>query len=392
MLSRAEQYREQLRQHRVGGGDCFPASVLTVLNTWDSDFFLEVTADAQLLLLRYRGSEKAAAKAAKARGDEDGRGETGGEDDGTLPPPIGVAEERAWGDRPLQCVRVRPIEDVARCVPRPGHLPGLQFEWRGGGKKMVVLLAEEDMDECLEVVGGLLRQHNRARMAVVRRLGVLQQWRGTPYDRSHAAHEKELLALWTTTFPDTELPARKCTEWGRLGFQGSDPATDFRAMGLLGLRVLLFALREHQGAFAAILAEDKEYPWAITGINLASTLLDMVGMKTATAHEPATSAAWNSSAFAFLCRCHAAGSLFAYEDLFARLLLYFDWFWDTMGARYMDFPFVLKAWKEDIVELLDARPMTLGALDEAISKQKSSEDFIRRTQSWRDREKRGEFR
>ena len=64
-----------------------------------------------------------------------------------------------------------------------------------------------------------------------------------------------LLRLWTLLRPDEELAQRRSRQWTHIGFQGDNPATDFRGMvwtfylsidmlldlqGLLGLENLLF--------------------------------------------------------------------------------------------------------------------------------------------------------
>lgn len=41
-------------------------------------------------------------------------------------------------------------------------------------------------------------------------------------------HEQMLLDLWSSTFPNEKLTGRISAQWGKLGFQGTDPATDFR--------------------------------------------------------------------------------------------------------------------------------------------------------------------
>jgi len=46
--------------------------------------------------------------------------------------------------------------------------------------------------------------------------------------------------LWTSLQPDVALTGRISTQWTLIGFQGSDPATDFRGMGLLGLLNLVY--------------------------------------------------------------------------------------------------------------------------------------------------------
>ncbi len=39
--------------------------------------------------------------------------------------------------------------------------------------------------------------------------------------------------LWTALMPGEQLEARVTKQWGDIGFQGKDPATDFRGMGTM---------------------------------------------------------------------------------------------------------------------------------------------------------------
>jgi hypothetical protein len=39
--------------------------------------------------------------------------------------------------------------------------------------------------------------------------------------------------------PDVKLESRLSKQWTDVGFQGDDPKTDFRGMGMLGLNQLL---------------------------------------------------------------------------------------------------------------------------------------------------------
>lgn len=46
--------------------------------------------------------------------------------------------------------------------------------------------------------------------------------------------------LWKELRPDSPLSGRISKQWCEIGFQGNDPKTDFRGMGLLGLHNLLW--------------------------------------------------------------------------------------------------------------------------------------------------------
>ena len=43
--------------------------------------------------------------------------------------------------------------------------------------------------------------------------------------------------------PGSPLESRVSKQWTDIGFQGSDPATDFRGMGILSLACMLYPLQ-----------------------------------------------------------------------------------------------------------------------------------------------------
>ena len=79
------------------------------------------------------------------------------------------------------------------------------------------------------------------------RLETFNKLRLIPYDKTNKEHEDLLLRLWKAVFPDQELKSRVSEQWKQMGFQGTDPATDFRGMGLLGLFNLIYIAETHPG-------------------------------------------------------------------------------------------------------------------------------------------------
>lgn len=67
--------------------------------------------------------------------------------------------------------------------------------------------------------------------------------------------------------------------WSHIGFQGEDPGTDFRGMGLLGLLQLEYLSRKPNKLPSDLLKrslnEEYGYPFAIVGINITFTLLSL---------------------------------------------------------------------------------------------------------------------
>uniref|UniRef100_A0A3B4A2E5 ELMO domain-containing protein n=1 Tax=Periophthalmus magnuspinnatus TaxID=409849 RepID=A0A3B4A2E5_9GOBI len=127
----------------------------------------------------------------------------------------------------------------------------------------------------------------------------VEKLRREPYDCDNPKHEDMLLKLWKELRPDCPLTGRISKQWCEIGFQGSDPKTDFRGMGLLGLSNLLY-FAEHDKATALQMLNDSlqpkhkyvlvtptpaavMYSFAIVGINiteLAYSLLLSGALKT----------------------------------------------------------------------------------------------------------------
>lgn len=95
----------------------------------------------------------------------------------------------------------------------------------------------------------------------------------THYNSTDSAHSKLLMQLWTNLKPNERVGS-----WGDIGFQGEDPATDFRGMGLLGLIQLeVFSITPI--ARDVLLDSNhprRYYPFAATGINVSAFVLELL--------------------------------------------------------------------------------------------------------------------
>ncbi|XP_036170089.1 ELMO domain-containing protein 2 isoform X3 [Myotis myotis] len=107
--------------------------------------------------------------------------------------------------------------------------------------------------------------------------------RKKPYDSDNLQHEKLLLKqntlmdtdnsmLWNLLMPTKKLKARISKQWADIGFQGDDPKTDFRGMGILGLINLVYFSENYTREAHQILSRSNHpklgYSYAIVGINL----------------------------------------------------------------------------------------------------------------------------
>lgn len=96
--------------------------------------------------------------------------------------------------------------------------------------------------------------------------------RKKPYDADNLQHEKLLLQLWKLLMPTQKLQSRISKQWADIGFQGDDPKTDFRGMGILGLLNLVYFSENYTKEAHQILSRSNHpqfgYSYAIVGINL----------------------------------------------------------------------------------------------------------------------------
>lgn len=97
------------------------------------------------------------------------------------------------------------------------------------------------------------------------------------YDSNNQTHETMLYELWSLSFTEEKLKSRRSEQWKRLGFQGTDPATDWRGSGLFGLSNLLFFASSYPKQYQTMLRTQEErekrvalsgYPFAIAGLNV----------------------------------------------------------------------------------------------------------------------------
>ncbi|XP_028833441.1 ELMO domain-containing protein 2 [Denticeps clupeoides] len=100
----------------------------------------------------------------------------------------------------------------------------------------------------------------------------VEELRNDVFDSEKEEHESMLLKLWELLMPSVKLESRITKQWGDIGFQGEDPKTDFRGMGMLGLTNLVFFSENYTEEARQVLSHANHpklgYSYAIVGINL----------------------------------------------------------------------------------------------------------------------------
>ncbi|CAO3634715.1 unnamed protein product [Cunninghamella echinulata] len=102
----------------------------------------------------------------------------------------------------------------------------------------------------------------------------------TKYDSTNIIHEQKLLKLWSNLMPTIELESRLTKQWAEIGFQGNNPASDFRGMGVQGLDDLIYYTKTYpeaaQNSFINSQHPVSWYPFAIVGINISQFTIQIL--------------------------------------------------------------------------------------------------------------------
>eukprot|EP00039_Didymoeca_costata_P016442 m.296747 g.296747 ORF g.296747 m.296747 type:complete len:335 (+) comp16393_c7_seq1:415-1419(+) len=107
-------------------------------------------------------------------------------------------------------------------------------------------------------------------------LEIIDSKAAAQFQEGNPDHEAMLVELWSLLQPDVPFE-RKSKNWSDIGFQGKDPATDFRGQGLLGLQNFLFMARtENQRTKDMLLRPHGGFPLAIAVINISAFLKQLL--------------------------------------------------------------------------------------------------------------------
>jgi len=183
--------------------------------------------------------------------------------------------QRLLGSQRLTCTRdglVYPTVKMVRCIQRSIYLSNwlsLDTNWEDLLAK--IQNAKKITNGKVRILGIALQRINSLRDFVKD----VESFRQTSFERDNIEHVSFLSALWKNLKPDQPIPSIPDSKWSDLGFQGTDPGTDFRGMGLLGLKQLVdFTKSESKLALEIFSGSDVGgnfwFPFAVVGINITS--------------------------------------------------------------------------------------------------------------------------
>ncbi|KAI8644111.1 ELMO/CED-12 family-domain-containing protein [Parasitella parasitica] len=197
-------------------------------------------------------------------------------------------------------------------------------------------------------------------------LNTVEELVSTKYDSSNHLHEEKLLKLWEEMMPGTELESRLTTQWVEIGFQGNDPATDFRGMGLQGLHDLLYFIQNHANHALSCLQHASHpiywYPYAIVGINITKFAYQMLESK-------------KLQLYLF----QHGTDVITFQEFYCYLFYKFDQFWVTHQPQLtvMDFEIKFSEFKMQIEkELVQEKVVPLSQL--LIQEEQEKQVFVQK--------------
>jgi hypothetical protein len=195
------------------------------------------------------------------------------------------------------------------------------------------------------------------------------------FNAEDPTHHRTLFALATSTLGETfdEKELHSSTKWKHLGFQGLNPATDFRSGGLFSLQNLAYFVSTQYDAFLRMCKLNKDltpietksqlskqeqareleqyYPFAICGINLTVLLSKLFSINKSfrellSAEEQAV-----FSAFVALLQ----EDEYAFEEVYCGTFLYLHEHWTS----YMEASKTFEVVKQHVKRTLLRKPVNL---------------------------------
>ncbi|KAL1023767.1 hypothetical protein UPYG_G00045850 [Umbra pygmaea] len=225
--------------------------------------------------------------------------------------------------------------------------------------RAAVDVEEDHLDQCLDVI--IREKHIKSqkdptfrsnlKVCLLQITGYTNLFASTEalrkenFDSERDEHEEMLLKLWDLLMPDTKLESRVTKQWGDIGFQGDDPKTDFRGMGMLGLTNLVFFSEHYTQEARQVLSHANHpklgYSYAIVGINLTEMAYSLMKGGALKPH--------------FYNTVSGRPQLLHFHQLYCYLAYHFDKFWvEEKPASIMEFNHYREKFHDKIkIQLLD---------------------------------------
>lgn len=176
-----------------------------------------------------------------------------------------------------------------------------------------------------------------------------EELRRLSFNNDDARHLDMLMQLWKVLQPGVTLSGRISKQWSDIGFQGDDPKTDFRGMGMLGLHDLVYFASKHPESARHALSHSNHpqfgYSFAIVGINLTELTLSLLLSGVLKNH--------------FYNSVSGKPTLENLHQVYCHVFCEFDKFWMAEKPNIMEFGSVRERFKRQLIDKLLVENATL---------------------------------
>nr|CDS34032.2 hypothetical transcript [Hymenolepis microstoma] len=150
------------------------------------------------------------------------------------------------------------------------------------------------------------------------------------------------ILIWTGLLPNEPFSLNSKL-WSDVGFQGTDPSTDFRGTGILGAQNLAYFIKNFH-KYASIVHsgsvdEKYWYPFATAGINLSDLTWRLLKDGSLKTH--------------FYNSFTKAPSLINFHEVYASIFVKFHKLWMKQPRNVMEFNSVVNNFEKDLRKQLD---------------------------------------
>eukprot|EP01084_Bolivina_argentea_P145621 255198_1 len=149
--------------------------------------------------------------------------------------------------------------------------------------------------------------------------------------------------------------------WKEIGFQGTDPLTDFRGMGEFALDCLVYFAVKYESHCESIFSKPREeknyYPLCASFISIVNLISELTNARKVEDHDITEQTALFKLMVLSEYEC-------AFKELFCLLCRVFDNVWRATKSFYWDFPKLYNAFRDRIEFMLSKEPKSLRMLIE----------------------------
>lgn len=179
----------------------------------------------------------------------------------------------------------------------------------------------------------------------------IDEVRSIDYDEKNSEHRQLLFRLWTVLkggdeqFEQQQQQHIKLLKWREIGFQGNNPGTDFRGMGLLGLVNLVYLVEKNKETATKILNLSKHpqhgFMFAVGGIYFTGVTLELLTQGKLKGY------------FYNLPDEVEENTLEHFQDVFSQIYLEFSEYWVSRKPKFLSFGDIVNDYLKTVHRRLD---------------------------------------